>query len=296
MVEVGVAVRAFDADRVEGRIGLRLSAEGEGFEGRDLTAAGRDDRGGRREAGARDPLRPDRRGAWRAARHGTSPAHGDRRARRARHRSRGGPMGGGQRASGVGCEGARKRNPFHGQRRTGCRRSCSNASTFPRCKRRLGGRVPGPPSPPRASTRPSTSTTSATARADLRRQIAVHGGWRSPACSARPSRARASTSRCPDWAGPACSPSTSWRRSATGSPRASRRCRAELHDYAVVEQDNRELIERDARRSRLSQVGAALQRGHRRARLQELARQARAGECSACCWAGGGSRSPPVVP
>jgi DNA/RNA-binding domain of Phe-tRNA-synthetase-like protein len=34
MVEVGVAVRAFDADCVEGRIGLRLSAEGEGFEGR----------------------------------------------------------------------------------------------------------------------------------------------------------------------------------------------------------------------------------------------------------------------
>jgi DNA/RNA-binding domain of Phe-tRNA-synthetase-like protein len=34
MVEVGVALRAFDADRVEGRIGLRLSAEGEAFEGR----------------------------------------------------------------------------------------------------------------------------------------------------------------------------------------------------------------------------------------------------------------------
>jgi DNA/RNA-binding domain of Phe-tRNA-synthetase-like protein len=34
MVEVGVALRAFDADRVEGRLGLRLSAEGEGFEGR----------------------------------------------------------------------------------------------------------------------------------------------------------------------------------------------------------------------------------------------------------------------
>lgn len=34
MVEVGVALRGFDADRVEGRIGLRLSAEGEGFEGR----------------------------------------------------------------------------------------------------------------------------------------------------------------------------------------------------------------------------------------------------------------------
>jgi DNA/RNA-binding domain of Phe-tRNA-synthetase-like protein len=33
-VEVGVALRAFDADRVEGRLGLRLSAEGEGFEGR----------------------------------------------------------------------------------------------------------------------------------------------------------------------------------------------------------------------------------------------------------------------
>jgi DNA/RNA-binding domain of Phe-tRNA-synthetase-like protein len=34
MVEVGVALRAFDADRVEGRVGLRLSAAGEAFEGR----------------------------------------------------------------------------------------------------------------------------------------------------------------------------------------------------------------------------------------------------------------------
>lgn len=34
MVEVGVALRAFDANRVEGRIGLRLSREGERFEGR----------------------------------------------------------------------------------------------------------------------------------------------------------------------------------------------------------------------------------------------------------------------
>jgi DNA/RNA-binding domain of Phe-tRNA-synthetase-like protein len=34
MVEVGVALRAFDADQVSGRIGLRLSEEGEGFEGR----------------------------------------------------------------------------------------------------------------------------------------------------------------------------------------------------------------------------------------------------------------------
>jgi DNA/RNA-binding domain of Phe-tRNA-synthetase-like protein len=34
MVEVGVALRAFDADRVEGRVGLRLSSPGEAFEGR----------------------------------------------------------------------------------------------------------------------------------------------------------------------------------------------------------------------------------------------------------------------
>jgi DNA/RNA-binding domain of Phe-tRNA-synthetase-like protein len=34
MVEVGVALRAFDADRISGRVGLRLSAEREGFEGR----------------------------------------------------------------------------------------------------------------------------------------------------------------------------------------------------------------------------------------------------------------------
>jgi DNA/RNA-binding domain of Phe-tRNA-synthetase-like protein len=32
--EVGVALQAFDADRVEGRVGLRLSVPGEGFEGR----------------------------------------------------------------------------------------------------------------------------------------------------------------------------------------------------------------------------------------------------------------------
>jgi DNA/RNA-binding domain of Phe-tRNA-synthetase-like protein len=33
-VEVGVAMRAFDADRITGRVGLRLSEEGEMFEGR----------------------------------------------------------------------------------------------------------------------------------------------------------------------------------------------------------------------------------------------------------------------
>jgi DNA/RNA-binding domain of Phe-tRNA-synthetase-like protein len=34
MVEVGVSLQAFDADRVDGRLGMRLSEEGEGFEGR----------------------------------------------------------------------------------------------------------------------------------------------------------------------------------------------------------------------------------------------------------------------
>ncbi|HEX5893448.1 MAG TPA: phenylalanine--tRNA ligase beta subunit-related protein [Solirubrobacterales bacterium] len=34
MVEVGVALRAFDADSIDGRVGLRLSSEGERFEGR----------------------------------------------------------------------------------------------------------------------------------------------------------------------------------------------------------------------------------------------------------------------
>lgn len=33
-IEVGVAIRAFDADRVAGRLGMRLSAPGERFEGR----------------------------------------------------------------------------------------------------------------------------------------------------------------------------------------------------------------------------------------------------------------------
>jgi DNA/RNA-binding domain of Phe-tRNA-synthetase-like protein len=34
MVEVGAALRAFDADQVSGRVGMRLSDEGEAFEGR----------------------------------------------------------------------------------------------------------------------------------------------------------------------------------------------------------------------------------------------------------------------
>jgi DNA/RNA-binding domain of Phe-tRNA-synthetase-like protein len=34
MVEVGVSLQAFDADRVDGRLGMRLSEEGEEFEGR----------------------------------------------------------------------------------------------------------------------------------------------------------------------------------------------------------------------------------------------------------------------
>jgi DNA/RNA-binding domain of Phe-tRNA-synthetase-like protein len=34
IVEVGVGLLAFDADRIDGRIGLRLSGEGESFEGR----------------------------------------------------------------------------------------------------------------------------------------------------------------------------------------------------------------------------------------------------------------------
>lgn len=33
-IEIGVALRAFDADRINGRLGLRPSAPGEGFEGR----------------------------------------------------------------------------------------------------------------------------------------------------------------------------------------------------------------------------------------------------------------------
>lgn len=34
MAEVGVALQAFDTDRIEGRLGLRLSGDDEGFEGR----------------------------------------------------------------------------------------------------------------------------------------------------------------------------------------------------------------------------------------------------------------------
>ncbi len=62
IAEVGVALLAFDADRVEGRLGLRLSVEGERFEGRALAAARGHDRDRRRAAAPRGALRPDRRG------------------------------------------------------------------------------------------------------------------------------------------------------------------------------------------------------------------------------------------
>ena len=101
MVEVGVALRAFDADRVEGRVGLRLSAEGEGFEGRVSPLPDGHHRGRGREATARHPLRPHRRGPGREEGDGAGVAGGDRRPRRARHRPGRGALGGGQRPASV---------------------------------------------------------------------------------------------------------------------------------------------------------------------------------------------------
>ena len=50
IAEVGVAVQAFDADRIEGRLGLRLSRRGREVRGAHLAAASRHDRDRRREA------------------------------------------------------------------------------------------------------------------------------------------------------------------------------------------------------------------------------------------------------
>ena len=65
MVEVGVALRAFDADRVEGQRRAAPLGGARGLRGAGLAAPGGHDRRRGREAAARDPLRPDGRGTRR---------------------------------------------------------------------------------------------------------------------------------------------------------------------------------------------------------------------------------------
>ena len=94
VVETGVAVRAFDADRIEGELGLRIAQPGEHLAGRPARPPRGRDRGGRRAAAGRAGVRGDRqRGLGRARRRGGSRCAwcGSRASRTSASRRRSGP-------------------------------------------------------------------------------------------------------------------------------------------------------------------------------------------------------------
>jgi len=71
--------------------------------------------------------------------------------------------------------------------------------------------------------------------------------------------------------------------------------KADLHDYAVVEESNRALIEECSPiPARTGGCGSTTRTSASPA--AGTGTSSPAGACSACCWAGGESRSPPVVP
>ena len=103
MVEVGVALMAFDADRVEGPLGLRLSLAGGGVRGPPLAAARGHDRHRRRAACPRGALRPDRRGEGGPVADRADRAGRDRSQGSSGRRPRRGAVGGGERDARVEC-------------------------------------------------------------------------------------------------------------------------------------------------------------------------------------------------
>ena len=94
-VETGVALRAFDADRLEGRLCIRDSAPGESLAGRPGELAAGDADPGRRLRPGRPPLRRHRRGLRRRPRQPPHRGRRDRGQRGAADRGRGGALDGG---------------------------------------------------------------------------------------------------------------------------------------------------------------------------------------------------------
>ena len=268
-IESGVALRAFDADRVSGRPGSAPSEAGEALEGRPgelpagtlviadehrpvsllfgALAAGRGSRRDLAHAARRDPGR-----------------------RRARDRGRGGALAGRRRAHRL--TGAHPRpGPSASALESGRPPIRMARVQEPRAQQRVeesrvstaapGADLLGAPGP---------ATTERLARNDLRRQIASSSAV-SASCSHRPSHARASSGGSAPSAAHGCSGSASSSGCATRSPCACAMPRPSSHARADAEEANRGLLERDDRRARAASLGDRLQRGHRRTRLSPLA-------------------------
>ena len=271
-MEIGVALRAFDADQVEGRLGIRHSAPGEKLRGPvgELAHGNPGDR--RREAAGRGSLRrrPPRAGAsTRRPSARCSPRSRSRACPRSPSKRRSGllpaPCGrrlkssGDDAASGGGAgrARARRRSPASARNRGNRDRRARRAQGAAAPDRPHGGRA-GPP---------------------LRRGLPAHRdrmGRRRPRRSPRARRRRARSG--PRRAGRAGSPRRV--RSSPRSPRTSRLNRELSRTCSPTPPPTSGCA---SPASRLGEPGC--RHWH----------CARAGACSACCWAGGGSRSPPVV-
>ena len=211
IVETGVALRAFDAERVEGRLCIRDSAPGESLAGM-----------------------PGRDGAGNAGRSPTSARRsGCSSARPPRARGSSGRVAGrGRRGPGQGGAADRRRGGFVDGRFDVWRRrdynfrdACSAETRGVFGARRRGRRARG---------------ASAAAHA---RSPGSRPSW--PGSSPRPSvTPRFRTASAPSRPSRGCSISASWRRSATVSPTASPRRGRRWSERKRVEDENRELVER----------------------------------------------------
>ena len=211
--------------------------------------------GGRAAAvGAPDRGRRRRRGPWRSCSARSSHDAGVTPRRRAHAPVR--PAGEGR--------AARSRRGGAVDRR---RRCCCTAAAS------IAGVVPDVLQPER---RPFAARRDASGRARRAPHAARAGrparGRARRSCSARSGRARASTAACPAAAGRACCRWPSSRSCATTSPRACQHARRALSDRTYVEEQNRRLIEEMLLDPEAHKWVRVSQRGHRRARLQALAR------------------------
>ena len=180
-------------------------------------------------------------------------------------------MGGGQRPASV--DSRMRERRFRGGPDAG---GVARTLTFRGAHRTRGRWILVPPAPPEGLDTILYEHDEREARADLRRQIAAMELALARLFGSAFPRKGIDFS-VPGMGGPRLLSVDELERVRDGLAARIQEVRADLHDFAVVEEENRELIEEMTRRSRLAQVGSRLQRGHRRARLQELARQAALG-------------------
>src|SRR5262245_29846819 len=233
----------------------RRSAEGSGgtsplrtggvVRGACESALGRDDRGGGPEARAWDPVRPHGGGPGRAEGDRAGVVGRDRCAWRARHRARGGPLGGGQRATGIELLTARVHVRVTRESKRRLRFMPEDLLESTEFDEVLTAPQEDllPPAPPEGLDTALYEHDERAARADLRRQIAAMELALARLFGSAFPRKRIEFT-VPGMGGPRVLSVDELEQVRDGLAARIQQVKADLHEYAVVEESNRELIER----------------------------------------------------